>query len=167
MANKEYQASYSLRQAAMDDYEFLYNLHVLALRPYVEKLWGWEESWQREYFERKFDPQKCKIIQIQGQDAGVLVVQQCKDQTYIELIELLPEFQRQGVGTAIITNICSQAHERNEMVTLYVLKSNIPARRLYERLNFEIVHEEEYRIKMRKKYRKSQTRESYEIRNNH
>jgi ribosomal protein S18 acetylase RimI-like enzyme len=151
MASKKSQVSYSLRQATLDDYEFLYNLHVLALRSYVEKLWGWEESWQREYFERKFDPQKRKIIQVESQDAGVLVVQQSNRQTYIELIELMPEFQGHGVGTAIITDICSQAYGHSEVVTLHVLKSNIPARRLYERLGFEIVQEEEYRIKMIRK----------------
>jgi ribosomal protein S18 acetylase RimI-like enzyme len=148
MASKKTYVSYSLRQATMDDYEFLYNLHALALRPYVERLWGWEESWQREYFERKFDPQKRKVIQVEGQDAGVLVIQQSNRQTYIELIELLPEFQGHGVGTAIISDICSQAKRRSEVVMLHVLKSNIPARRLYERLGFEIVQEEEYRLKM-------------------
>ncbi|MFL7838111.1 MAG: GNAT family N-acetyltransferase [Candidatus Promineifilaceae bacterium] len=151
MANKEGHLRYSLRQATMDDYEFLYNLHVLALRPYVEQLWGWEEVWQQEYFERKFEPQKRKVIQIEGQDAGVLVVQQSNGQTHIDLIELMPQFQGQGVGTIIITDICSQAHERGEVVTLHVLKSNIPARRLYERLGFEIVQVEEYRLKMQKK----------------
>lgn len=148
MVNKEDQASYSFRQATMDDYEFLYSLHVQALRPYVEKLWGWEETWQREYFERKFDPQNRQIIQIEGQDAGVLVVQQCKGQTYIALIEILPEFHGRGVGTTIIKDLCNQAHKRNEVVTLHVLRSNVPARRLYERLGFEVTREEEYRVKM-------------------
>ena len=148
MVNKEDQTSYSFRQATMDDYEFLYTLHVQALRPYVEKLWGWEETWQREYFERKFDPKNRQIIQIEGQDAGVLVIQLCEGQTYIALIEILPEFHGRGVGTAIIKDLCNQAHKRNDVVTLHVLRSNVPARRLYERLGFEVTREEEYRIKM-------------------
>ena len=151
MVNQKNHTNYSFRQATMDDYEFLYTLHVQALRPYVEKLWGWEETWQREYFECKFDPKNRKIIQIEDQDAGVLVVQQCEAQTYIALIEILPEFHGQGVGTAIIADLCSQAHERNQVVTLHVLRSNDPARRLYERLGFEVALEEEYRIKMIKK----------------
>lgn len=151
MVNKEDQTSYSFRQATMDDYDFLYNLHVLALRPYVEKLWGWEETWQREYFERKFDPKTRKIIQIEDQDAGVLVVQQCEGQLYIALIEILPQFHGRGVGTAIINDLCKQAHNLNQVVTLHVLRSNVPARRLYERLGFEVTAEEEYRIKMIKK----------------
>ena len=151
MVKKEDQTSYTFRQATMDDYEFLYSLHVLALRPYVEKLWGWEETWQREYFERKFDPKTRKIIQIENKDAGVLVVQHCKGQVYIALIEILPEFHGRGVGTAIINDLCLQAHQCNQVVTLHVLRSNVPARRLYERMGFEVAEEEEYRIKMVKK----------------
>jgi ribosomal protein S18 acetylase RimI-like enzyme len=151
MVNQKGQPSYFLRQATMDDFEFLYKLHVQTLRPYVEALWGWEEAWQREYFERKFDPQKYKIIQIEGRDAGVLAVKQGEGKTHIELLEIMPDFQKRGVGTAVINDICSQAFLRNHVVTLNVLKSNIPARRLYERLGFTKVREEEYRIEMIRK----------------
>lgn len=148
MVNKENQTSFSFRQATDADYDFLYQLNVAALREYVELLWGWEETWQREYFARKFDPKKRKIIQIEGQDAGVLIVEHHERQLYLALIELLPEFQGRGVGTAIITDLCSQAREHNQVVTLHVLKSNQPARRLYERLGFIFAGEEEHKVKM-------------------
>lgn len=148
MVNRENQTNYSFRQATDADYDFLYKLHVLALRPYVEPLWGWEKTWQQEYFARKFDPLKRKIIQIEGWDAGVLVVEHYARQLYIALIEIMPEFQGRGVGTAIITELCGQARACNKVVTLHVLKSNSPARRLYERLGFVIAGEEEYRVKM-------------------
>jgi ribosomal protein S18 acetylase RimI-like enzyme len=148
MSSDRGQASYSFRQASNADFDFLYDLHVAAMRRYVERLWGWEEAWQLEYFSRKFDAQKRKIILIDGQDAGVLVVEQKDNQIYIALIEILPRFQGRGVGTAIITNLCNQARERNQPVTLHVLKSNVPARRLYERLGFVVAGEEEYRIRM-------------------
>ncbi len=151
MVNKVNQAAISFRRATNADYDFLYQLHVAALREYIELLWGWEETWQQEYFSRKFDPQKRRIIQIDGQDAGVLVVEQQKQHLYIALIEILPQFQGQGVGTAIITDICDQARERSQIVTLHVLKSNSPARRLYERLGFVVAGEEEYRVKMIRK----------------
>ncbi len=148
MVNKASQANYSFRPAVDADYEFLYKLHAASMRAYVEKLWGWEESWQQEYFSRKFDPLKRKIIQIEGQDAGVLVVEHRDQQLYLSLIELLPEYQGRGVGTAIITDLIYQARQSNQFVTLHVLKSNKAARRLYERLGFVIAGEDEYRIMM-------------------
>ena len=139
---------YSLRPAAQDDFEFLYCLHVITMREYIETTWGWQEAWQQEHFTRKFDPARRQIIQIAGQDAGVLTVEWRDNELYIGLIELLPEFQGIGIGTAVITDICTQAHQQNHLVSLHVLKTNDPARRLYERLGFTIVADEEIRYKM-------------------
>jgi hypothetical protein len=33
---------------------FLYELHRLALGPYIEQTWGWDENWQRDHFDRAF-----------------------------------------------------------------------------------------------------------------
>ncbi len=139
---------YSLRQATDADYDFLYRLHVITLREYIESLWGWEESWQQEYFARKFEPHKRKIIQIDGQDAGVVVIEQREQELYLGLLELLPAYQRRGVGTTIISQLIDRVGKQDQALSLHVLKSNHPARRLYERLGFVVVEDEEYRFKM-------------------
>ena len=139
---------YSLRQATHNDYDFLYQLHVAAMREYIEATWGWQEAWQREYFEKKFDPANRQIIEMDGQDAGVVVVEQRDQEVYLGLIEILPAFQERGTGTAIVQEIIRDAHHAGLPVSLHVLKSNIPARKLYERLGFTVVQEEEIRFKM-------------------
>ncbi|MFN2135400.1 MAG: GNAT family N-acetyltransferase [Candidatus Promineifilaceae bacterium] len=139
---------YSLRQANSNDYAFLYRLHADTMRPYVEQLWGWEEAWQQEYFARKFDPQNRQIIVIDGQDAGVLYIEEHQHEIYLALIEIAPAFQGRGVGTAILNSLIILAGERHVPLNLHVLKSNKPARRLYERLGFAVVGEEQYRCKM-------------------
>ena len=139
---------YSLRQATHDDYDFLYQLHVAAMREYVEATWGWQEEWQEEYFARKFDPENRQIIQIEDQDAGVIALEQRVEELYIALIEILPTFQRRGVGTSIVRQIINTAHSDGLPVILHVLKTNTPARRLYERLGFAIVQDEGIRYKM-------------------
>lgn len=139
---------YTLRQATADDYEFLYRLHKAALGQYIDATWGWHEAWQREYFDRKFNPNERQIIQVDDQDAGVVVVREQDGELYLALIELLPEFQRRGVGTAVIHTLQQRAVARGLPLTLHVLKTNAPARRLYERLGFAITAEEETRHKM-------------------
>ena len=141
-------SKYSLRQATHDDYDFLYQLHATTIREYVETTWGWEEAWQQEYFARKFDPDARQIIQIDGQDAGVIVIEQRDEELFIGLIEICPRFQRRGVGTALIQHYIYDAHASGLPVSLHVFKSNTPARRHYERLGFAIVAEEKYRYKM-------------------
>jgi len=139
---------YSLRQVTHDDYTFLYQLHVAAMREYVEATWGWEEEWQQEYFARKFNPDTRQIIQVEEQDAGVIAIEQRIDEFYVALIEILPIFQGRGVGTDIVRQIINTAHADGLPVTLHVLKTNIPARRLYECLGFAIAQDESIRYKM-------------------
>jgi GNAT superfamily N-acetyltransferase len=57
-------------------------------------------------------------------------------------------YQRQGIGQAIIALIAAEAARDKRAITLGVVKIN-PARRLYERLGFEITHEDEYKLYMR------------------
>lgn len=140
---------YLLRQATDADYDFLYTLHVQAMRPYIEATWGWQEEWQQEYFALKFDPRKRQVIQINGRDAGTLVIEERQGDVYLALIELLPAFQNRGIGTAILTDLLRRAQVCHRPVALHVLKTNQPARLFYERLGFEIVAEEEIRYKMR------------------
>lgn len=140
---------YQLRPALNADFEFLYQLHRATMKEYIEATWGWEESWQREYFLAKWEPAKRNIIQIDGQDAGVLVIENRDGEYYLGLIEVLPEFQGQGVGTAVIQGFIATAQAQNLPATLHVLKPNHKARHLYERLGFTLVAEEKYKYKMR------------------
>ena len=140
--------SYTLRPATAADYDFLFALHRAAMRAYVETIWGWHEDWQQEYFRQKFNPSRRQIIQVDGQDAGVLVVERRADELYLELIELLPAFQGRGVGTAILHGLIDRARAEGVPLTLHVLRSNDDARRLYERLGLRVVAEESDRSRM-------------------
>ena len=139
---------YTFRPTVAADYDFLYDLHRAAMRDYIEATWGWDEEWQAEYFRKNFDPQQRQIIQVNGRDAGVLVVEERPDEVYLGLIELLPEFQGHGFGTAMITRLAADAHRRGLPLALHVLKANAPARQLYERLGFRVAEVEEIRYRM-------------------
>lgn len=139
---------HTLRKATAEDYDFLYSLHRTTMREYIEATWGWHEEWQEEYFRRKYDPAKRRIIQVDGRDVGVVVVEERNDELYLGLIEILPDYQRQGIGTAVVESLKAKGKTLGRPVTLHVLKTNLPARQLYRRLGFQIVEEEEVRYKM-------------------
>lgn len=139
---------YTLRPATYDDYDFLFALHRSAMREYIDAIWGWNERWQAEYFLKKFDPSARQIIVIDGVDAGVLVVEERPAEVYVGLIELLSAYQGRGVGTAIIIGLLADAHSRGLPLSLHVLRTNHPARRLYERLGLRVVEEEAHRNRM-------------------
>lgn len=138
---------YALRPSTPEDFEFVYQLNEQAMRPYIEPMRGWNEAAERQDVQQWFRPGHDKIIVVQGEDAGIVAIEQRPDTLHLRLLELLPAYQRQGIGTAIITKLLQQAQTANLTVTLGVLKHN-PARRLYERLGFVVTGETEIKYRM-------------------
>jgi ribosomal protein S18 acetylase RimI-like enzyme len=126
-----------LRQIETSDFDFLWRLHNAALKEYVTQTWGWDENWQRESFIKAFNPSEGKIIVIDGKDAGYLWVIEKENEVLLASIRLLTGFQNHGIGSKIIRDLLDKSEKP---IRLQVLKVN-PARRLYERLGFEICEE--------------------------
>ncbi len=61
----------------------------------------------------------------------------------------LPEYQRRGVGSAVIKDVNREATEQELPVTLGVLKVNPRAQALYEKLGFVVNGETETHILMK------------------
>ena len=131
---------YTLREANEGDYGFLYDLHRAAMKNYVDQTWGWDEAFQQRMFRESFDPRPLRIVQVAGQDAGVIWVERRPAEIFLSLIEIHPIYQGRGIGTAVVGDIFSEARDAGLPVTLRVLKVN-PARKLYERLGFVVVGE--------------------------
>lgn len=142
-------STYSLRQATGDDLAFLYDLHRTTIREAVEAIWGWDEGFQRRRFREQFDPAGMQIIVVDGHDVGVLQVEEWGDELFLGLIEIARSYQGQGLGTRVIKEVLAVAHAERRPVSLHVLKTNLRARRLYERLGFVVDEEREERVVMR------------------
>ena len=140
---------YRLRPATVDDLDFLYDLHEAALRLHVQAIWGWEESFQRKMLRDSFDKKPRSIVVVDGADSGVVCVVPAAEALHLELIELHPRVQRRGIGAAIVRSVVAQAQAARQATELRVFKINIGARRLYQRLGFVVVGENETHYDMR------------------
>jgi ribosomal protein S18 acetylase RimI-like enzyme len=130
----------ALRSTAPEDREFLWSLHRETMQDYVGKTWGWDDNWQRQRFEEKFDPELLQIIEHDSQPIGYISVRRPGTEIFLAAIEIGPAFQNRGVGTRLISNLLHEADCLSIPVKLLVLKVN-PARRLYERLGFQCTGE--------------------------
>src|SRR5215469_5369378 len=128
---------YTLRRATQADYAFSYQLHRATMKDYVAQTWGWDEAVQEVMFKDRFDPVRSCIIVVDGRDVGILSMERRIDTLFLANLQILPEEQGQGLGTAIIKAILAQAYDEGISVSLQVLKVN-PARHLYERLGFVV-----------------------------
>lgn len=64
------------------------------------------------------------------------------DETPELSLALLPEYRGEGVGTALLKRLLEEAAARYTAVSLSVSKGN-PARKLYERLGFAVIREDD------------------------
>ena len=124
-ANQKRQMSgIELRSVSPHDFDFLYRLHQATMKEYITQTWGWDESWQRQYFEQHFNPTVNQIIRFQGKDIGVVSVVERETELFLTNIEVLPEHQRLGIGASVIKTILDEAKRLGKPVALQVLKVN-------------------------------------------
>lgn len=77
----------------------------------------------------------------QGRDAiGRLYIEEWPSQFRVIDIALLPAYQKQGIGGAILEDVLVSARAAGKAVSIHVEKSN-PARKLYDRLGFAQVED--------------------------
>jgi ribosomal protein S18 acetylase RimI-like enzyme len=131
----------TLRAATQDDSEFVFLVKKAALGKYVEQTWGWEESFQRQFHDDDYEPRQTKIIVESGQDVGCMVVAETDTEFQLQEIYLQPQHQSRGIGSHLIRLLSAEAERQRKPVRLTVLKVNLRARQLYERLGFEVVDE--------------------------
>lgn len=126
----------SFRSATEGDFDFIFELHKRTLGPYVDQVWGWDDTDQRTYLQRTIDIAATQIVVIDGVDAGRLNVEHRKDDIYIGLIEIAPTYQGRGIGKRILRSVLDEALVVGKSVRLSVLAVNAGAYELYRRLGF-------------------------------
>ena len=141
-------AEIGYRDATQGDREWLYELKRVTMGGYVSETYGWDESFQRHRFEESFRPAAIRIVQVDGQDAGMLDAAEETDRFVLNRIELLPAFQRRGFGGRIIQSLIEESRRTLKPVELQVLRVN-PAKGLYERLGFTAYEETRTHYKMK------------------
>jgi ribosomal protein S18 acetylase RimI-like enzyme len=148
---------YRTRPATADDVGFLSDVVIEATRhqgrlpdDFDEKQWRTAfGEWTMEQVRVDAAESGISVVEVDDRRVGRLRV--TRTDGYIELsgIQLLPDFQRHGIGTAVIEDLKAQAVAAGIPLDLSVDKDNPQARKLYERLGFLPVGETEEEYKLR------------------
>jgi ribosomal protein S18 acetylase RimI-like enzyme len=125
-----------LRPARPDDRDFLFGLNEATMREHVERVWGWDAAAQVAFFEDRFQPDAWQVIEAEGEDIGVLIVEETDDAIYLAEIQILPGWQGRGIGSSIVRSLMNEASASMKPFTLRVLHVNERARAFYQRLGF-------------------------------
>lgn len=130
----------AFRPASENDISFLYALHIATMKEYIDQTWGWDDAFQESLFKKNYVPAEFQVITFNGSDIGMLSLEEREEEIFLRTIKIHPNYQSQGIGTAIISKIIADGTLNMKPVRLRVLKVN-PAKRLYERLGFSTVEE--------------------------
>ena len=121
----------SLRQSKPEDLDWLDEFYESLMRPYVELTHDWDEK----RFRKNYNTETISVIQLDGEDIGMLKTEKRKDHIYFGDIQLKEAFQRRGIGTSLIRDVIEKAKADGLPLRLRVLKEN-PVVELYNRLGF-------------------------------
>lgn len=132
-----------LREATADEFDATFAIKKASGGGYIRDVFGWDEEVQIGFHQRQFSPENTRLILLGGVIVGWVSVFDHDDCTKIEELYVLPEFQKRGIGTAVLLEVIAHARRRRAPVHLRVFKINGGARRLYERLGFRGAEEED------------------------
>ena len=137
--------------------QFLYRLYASTRQQEFAPL-GWPPAQLEVFLRMQFNNQQNwyttaypdaqhQVILCDGQPIGRILVDRTPEFFLLVDIALLPEHQKQGIGTNYLLELLDEAKRAGVPVRLQVLKNN-PAQRLYERLGFVKTGEDELYLQM-------------------
>jgi ribosomal protein S18 acetylase RimI-like enzyme len=91
------------------------------------------------------------FVKLKRQVVGVFVLREESDALYVGSLGVAPEYRKHGVATFILTHCMRDAQRLGKKwLELTVLKTNVPARQLYQRFGFLEKEKRKWSFVMRK-----------------
>lgn len=125
-----------------ENFEFTFLAKREALGPYVASRWGWDDATQRETHAKYWATRPFSRIERDGVAVGTVSIGEAADHVLFAEFYVLPQFQRQGIGTEVLRRVIAEARAKGLPVRLQYLKWN-PVGTLYRREGFIEVGETE------------------------
>jgi len=139
-----------LRKAVESDLEITYLIKSNSLKLYIDKIWGWDESFQERFHKKYFSKESTDLIILDEKKIGYIIMKESDEEIYIENILIDNRFQNLGIGTNIMKSIINKANSQRKTIRLQIFKINVKAKRFYINLGFNEISEKEHHIVMEK-----------------
>jgi GNAT superfamily N-acetyltransferase len=118
-----------------EDIGFAFEVKREALGPYIVQRWRWDEAFQRDIHQRRFDEKPFFRIRQDRQAVGTISVMGARDHIRLGEFYLFLSHQRGGLGTRILRHCLATADGLRMPVHLEYLHWN-PVGLLYRRHGF-------------------------------
>lgn len=143
--------------SAEEDKAFLFEVYLRTRKAEVMS-WGWSEKQELEFLRLQFQCRQhsyrqhypmaeSKIIVSKSLKMGYVLTARTERELVLVDIALLPDYQGQEIGTALIKSLQQEASCAALPLCLSVLNGS-PAKRLYDRLGFQVIGGDEVYLRM-------------------
>jgi len=145
------------RPALPEDKDFFFHLYV-GTREQELPAFGWNDQQKQAFLQMQFNAQQrwyetaypqaeWRIVMLEGKPVGRTIVDRGEAGATLVDIALIPETRGAGLGTRLMQELLERCHAEAIPMRLQVLKTN-PAQRLYQRLGFRTVGEDQLYLQM-------------------
>lgn len=152
---------FKLLRAADSDAELIEKIYYFTRNDEFAAL-GWSDEqlkmflkmqcdYQRQSYQMQFPEAEYSMILFEDKKIGRLIVDRTENEIRLVDIALLPEFRNRGIGSEIIEDLGVEAKTNDKPLGLQVERNNSGAFRLYRKLGFEVVGENDIYISLEKK----------------
>ena len=132
---------------SLNDLQLLFELHSISMSEVVAQVFGWDEGRQKAMFCEKFKTMDHFWILLDEKPVGAIRLKEHPGLLEIRSLEIYPQYQRQGIGTALIQHLIQRAH--HEKINLFLRAFQInPAIHLFMRMGFKIYDENDTHFMM-------------------
>jgi ribosomal protein S18 acetylase RimI-like enzyme len=143
----------TLRPVLADDEAFLFELRKATMTEHLARVGEpTDDAEHRARLLHRYDT--ARVVCIDGAPAGLLKAHRTDTEWVVVQLQITPALQGRGIGERALRTVLRAAQADALPVTLKVIKGN-PAKRLYDRLGFEIVGEDDSQFYMRRAPRAS------------
>ena len=136
----------SFRRALDQDFDYCTRLYFGEMEWIIKEL-HLDTTAQAATFQQQWDLTQVRIIALDGSDVGWLQTVTQDDELFVAQMFVDRPYQRRGIGTEVMNRLI--AANVNRTMRLNVVKIN-PAVRLYERLGFRVIREDDRKFFMKR-----------------
>jgi len=138
----------SFRPAELEDFGYCAKLYFAAMEQSIREL-KLDIYAHVADFRKRWDLVEVRIVLRDSVDVGWLQTRTENGALFLAQLFVDAAAQGQGIGTAVMRQVIDEAARAGQAVTLGVVKIN-PALRLYHRLGFRTIHEDDRKFYMRR-----------------
>ncbi len=130
-----------------NDWETTYRIKRIAHGPVVAEKWGWDDTLQRDFHNKHWQTYPFSLVYYGDELIGTVSILDNNDHWVFGDFNIVPEFQKKGLGTKILSKVLADAKSKNIPVRLCYLKWNRVGS-LYRKMGFTEIGEREFHYDM-------------------